>query len=65
MEKVFVNELGNRISISVTRSPGTMLAAGRVTIKMVGPKSTSENIVTQKEARVLHAMLSEMFRRAL
>ena len=65
MEKVFVNELGNRISISVIRSPGTMLAPGRVTIKMTGPKSVSENIITQKEALVLTKMLGEMFRRAL
>lgn len=65
MQREFVNELGNKISMSVTRSPGTMASVGRVTIKMVGPKSTSENIITQKEARVLHEMLSNMFRRAL
>ena len=65
MQRVFVNEMGNKIAISVTRSPGTMASVGRVTIKMVGPKSTAENIITQKEARILHEMLSEMFRRAL
>jgi hypothetical protein len=65
MQREFVNELDNKISMSVTRTPGTMMAVGRATIKIVGPKSTSENIITQMEARILHEMLSQMFRRAL
>lgn len=65
MQRELINELGNKIVVSVTRTPGTMLTPGRVTIKMTGPKSVSENIITQKEALVLTKMLGEMFRRAL
>ena len=65
MQTVFINEMGSRIEVSVTRTPGTMLTHGRVTIKIIGPKSVSENIITQKEALVLTKMLGEMFRRAL
>lgn len=64
MLKTFKNELGNKITISLAKAPDVR-GAKQITIKMVGPKSTAENTITEQEAKVLWQMLSDVFRRNL
>ena len=53
--KVFVNEIGNLITITVQRQE-----KGEVRIIISGPTSTTENTVTEREARVLMQQLSSV-----
>lgn len=53
----FKNELGNTIRGSVTSAP-TEKGAQMVNIRLAGPKSVSENIVTEMEARELVKLIS-------
>lgn len=50
---VFTNELGNRIRIQVERSDTD------ITIRVIGPMSESENVLTPLEAARLHETLGE------
>lgn len=58
MEKTFANEFGNTIRICVEAAPA-LGGTPQVRIVMEGPTSTAENIITQREAEVLLALLSE------
>lgn len=53
-KSVFINELGNEITIQVNRLEGD-----NVFIAMYGPNSSVTNMVTLQEARVLRDILSE------
>ena len=52
MRKTFENEKGNKITISVNKSK-----KGSVNVRIIGPKSMSENILTSKEAKILKKLL--------
>jgi hypothetical protein len=54
-KKTFVNELGNRITVS-----GRNLSALEVNYKLVGPKSTADHTITKKEASVLCEILTRL-----
>lgn len=54
------NELGNHITAEVKQS-----GEHEVTVTLTGPKSTSENIITTKEARLLQRLLNRYFRGGL
>jgi hypothetical protein len=64
----FVNEIGNRIRVSVeeTKDTGVTESTGKksefdaVRIVMTGPTSTSENTVTRQEAQELLACLQRV-----
>lgn len=49
--KTFINEKGNKITVSVRKSKKA------VKVKMTGPKSTMTNNITPEEARVLKNLL--------
>ena len=61
------NELGNRIRITVESrlavgiigASGKTMPFGGVAVTLIGPTSTTENIITLDEARQLHAALGE------
>lgn len=54
LHKRIINELGNTIDITVSRS------AGSVTLDMIGPTSRCENIVTLAEAHTLNDLLTSL-----
>jgi hypothetical protein len=56
----FTNELGNNISISIETEDAAKNVAG-VNIKIIGPTSMSENIITVQEAKVLQKLLNDYF----
>lgn len=57
-KSAFVNELGNQIVVDVsTAPPDDAIACQLVTVKLLGPTSVSENIITIEEARKLHGVL--------
>lgn len=51
IERKFINELGNKIYIKVSKEKD------KVIIIIKGPKSTSENIITYKEAKQLKSIM--------
>ena len=57
----FTNELGNDITIDVSKDIVGQPPRERVNIKIIGPISMSENIITIKEAKVLQRLLNEYF----
>lgn len=54
----FTNELGNDITISIASEDAAKNIAG-VNIKIIGPTSMSENIITIQEAKVLQKLLNK------
>lgn len=50
-KKTFINEKGNKISVSVTKKGES------VTVSMVGPKSKTTNKITAMEAKILKGLL--------
>jgi len=56
----FKNELGNKIEIRITKEPKNF-----VKIIMVGPYSTSSNLITRLEAEMLEKELSKFLKNSL
>ena len=64
MERKFTNEMGNAITASITRGPNLQSPRGvvkQLNVKLIGPKSTSENIITMQEAHEIWRMLGYVF----
>lgn len=57
-EKVFINELGNEITLSVTKKE--IDGVDGVLIYIKGPHSDTENHITQKEAEELYCELKKV-----
>jgi len=55
---VFVNELGNRVAITVARGTGP----NEVVVSIVGPHSETHNTITQTEAIALYRLLGAYLR---
>lgn len=59
----FINELGNKIKIKIKGQKETVINQDKkikidmISISIIGPSSTSENIITHKEAEELYAAL--------
>jgi hypothetical protein len=51
-QKAFINELGNPIVVTVEDA-----VDGQVLVALEGPTSTGEEIITLKEAKVMHDLL--------
>jgi len=62
IEVDFTNELGNAILLTVETVPVKEGAPTHLSIKMQGPTSTSENIVTLREAAQLRSALNNCLR---
>lgn len=60
MQAVFQNELGNRITIKLSRAPN-IGTTKQLRIEMIGPKSTADNTCTQMEAWELYKLLHQIF----
>jgi len=60
----FSNELGKKIKIVISPESDEKIGCDLVNIKMEGPDSTCENIVTVKEARRLQEALNKFFGQA-
>lgn len=55
--KTFTNERGNKITASATRA-----SKDQITVKLVGPKSTVTNKITDKEGSVLRALMGKVIK---
>lgn len=56
MEKKFVNEIGHDISLKIEKSEK------EVVMKITGPDSESEWIITEKEAQEIHDLLGKILK---
>ena len=50
----FINELGNRIEVAASREKDS----GHIDLRITGPDSECQNIVTEKEARAMHRAIA-------
>lgn len=57
MGKTFVNERGNKITVSARR-----VSRDQVKISLTGPKSKTTNTVTDKEAKVMCSQVARVLR---
>lgn len=72
MEQIkFTNEIGNKIEIKVknkndiatNNKTKEKVKFKGVNIKMIGPTSMSENMITREEAKMLHKTLGKFLRK--
>ena len=66
LTKVFNNEFGNQIEVEVRDTHSSDFLSGEksydgVYVKMIGPESEVENVMTKREAQVLLSLLNDYF----